>query len=100
MHIAHSIYHKLLPIIKKKNFKFLKVGNIKLILHSLDNHQDEKRDLKQRRENVAESIAVPIKKSGTLKQKMGVSSYARQLIPYHVNESLFIYRVNFEAGKG
>ena len=77
----------------------------------MDNHQDEKRDLKQRPENVRESVAAPIKKSGTLnkirnlesrslKQKMGVSSYARQLIPDHVNESMFIYRVNFEAGKG
>ena len=76
------------------------MGNIKLILHSLDNHKDEKRDLNQRREIVRESVAVPIKKSGTLKQKMGVSAYARQLIPAHVNDPMFIYRVNFEAGRG
>ena len=66
------------------------MGNIKLILHSLDNHKDEKRDLKQLREIVRES----------LKEKMGSSSYARELIPYHVNDPMFIYRVNFEAGRG
>ena len=95
MHIAYSIYHKLWPI---NNFKFSKVGNIKLILHSLDNRKDEKGDLKQRRENV--------RSSSYARQRIPVhvnvrsSSYARQLIPVHVNDPEFIYRVNFEAGKG
>ena len=76
------------------------MGNIKLLLHSLDNKTDEKRDQTQRRDAVQTSVGVPTQRSGTLKQKMGVSAYARQLIPAHVNDPMFIYRVNFEAGKG
>ena len=66
------------------------MGNIKLLLHSLDNHKDQKRDQNQRKGTL----------KGSLKQKMGSSSYARQLIQDHVNDPMFIYKVNFEAGKG
>ena len=66
-----------------------KVGSIQLILDSLDLRTEEQSDFqphqKQRRVTV-------LKKHGY--------SFAKRLVPDNVREPGFIYRVNFEAGKG
>jgi len=70
------------------NRETYKVGSITLILDSMDlrtEEQGEERDKKKSR-------------VGTLK-KHGYS-FAKRLIPKNINVPDFIYKVNFEAGKG
>lgn len=63
------------------------------------NQKYEKRNQNQRREGVQTSVAVPIKNTGTVNKKLGGAAYARKVV-YHMNDADFIYKVNFQAGKG
>ena len=75
-----------------------KVGSIQVILDSLDMKTDENDDQKS-----GESHPVSVQRSTKSKRsskKFFSKEFVKHLIPDNVNEVEFIYRVNFEAGKG
>ena len=78
-------------------FFILKVGSIQVILDSLD--------VKKHAWSAIAVIANPVRNDSIYSvtkehlQKKG-SHYVRQLIPYNIKNVDFIYKVNFQTGKG
>ena len=70
------------------NRETCKVGSITLILDSMDLRTEEQGDEREKKKS----------RVGTLK-KHGYS-FAKRLIPKNIKQPEFIYKVNFEAGKG
>ena len=80
-------------------FFYLKVGSIQVILDSLD--------VKEHGRSAIAAIAVPVRNDSIVSitkehlQKKGKGThYVRQLIPYNIENVDFIYKVNFQTGKG
>ena len=71
--------------------KHFKVGSIQLILDSLDLRTEEQSDFKPHQKQRRVTVTA-LKKHGY--------SFAKRLVPNNVREPGFLYRVNFEAGKG
>ena len=76
------------------NFFVCKVGSIQIILDALKLQKPKK----FRRGEFKFSQLCPAKKTTPLDQRG--RSYVRHLIPDNINDTEFIYKVNFEPGKG
>ena len=80
-------------------FNFVKVGSIRLILDSLDLMKEEN-DFQK----TVGFTTIPVKhvRSGSksIRKFFRGSDFVRHLIPNNIKEVEFIYKVNFDAGKG